>query len=414
MTGAMQPPDVDLGTRTTGARPYEGIKILDFTRVLSGPFSTQQLALLGADVIKIESPGGEEMRFGSLSGEWMDRGLSPSWMSMNANKRSITLDLKSPKAIEVVKRLVRGADVVVENFRPGVMDKLGIGYQALTRISPRLVYCAISGFGQNGPERGTAAFDGMIQAMSGLMSMTGYEETGPTRAGFAACDIISGMTAAFAISSALFQRTHTGTGQFVDVAMLDATLNFLRQQLVEYTVAGHVQKQFGNLSVSRKPTADMFRTKDGFLVLAVLTEPQFVRLMKLLGTASTLADPRFKDWASRIANRDSLKTIIEGALASADAVTWERRIKEHDIPGARVWGIDEIANHPQISHRDLLQSVETPFGAVTLAGPGFRLAHGSAKVDLPPPTAGANTTSVLAEAGYSRDEIEALAAEGVT
>lgn len=396
-----------------GARPFDGVKILDFTRVLSGPFSTQQLALLGADVIKVEELGGEEMRFGSLHKIWMERGLSPSWMSMNSNKQSVTLDLKQPKAVEIVKRLVRDADVVVENFRPGVMDKLGIGYAALSAINPKLIYCAISGFGQNGPERGTAAFDGMIQAMSGLMSMTGYEETGPTRAGFAACDIITGMTGAFAISSALFQRTHTGQGQFVDVSMLDATLNFLRQQLVEYTVAGHVQKQFGNLSVSRKPTADMFRTKSGFLVLAVLTEPQFARLMKLLGAEHVLADPRFKDWASRIANREPLKDIIETALASADAATWEARIKANDIPGARVWRIDEIANHPQIEHRDLLQGIETPYGPVTLVGPGFRLAHGSAAVTRAPVQPGGSTKDVLHAAGYSDAEISAFEAEKV-
>lgn len=395
------------------SRPFEGVKIIDFTRVLAGPFTTQQLALLGADVIKVEALGGDEMRFGSLDKAWMERGMAPAWMAVNSNKRSLTLDLKKPKAIEIVKRLVKSADVVVENFRPGVMDNLGIGYAALSKINPKLIYCAISGFGQNGPERTTAAFDGMIQAMSGLMSMTGYEETGPTRAGFAACDVISGMTGAFAISSALFQRTHTGKGQFVDVAMLDATLNFLRQQVIEYTVAGHVQKQFGNLSVSRKPTADMFRTKSGFLVLAVLTEPQFERLMKLLGTPDVLSDPRFSDWGKRIENRLALKEIIETALASADAVTWEKRIKEHDVPGARVWGIDEVVKHPQIEHRDLLKPVHGPYGDVTLLGPGFRLAHGGAEVDRPPPSIGEHNAEVLASAGYSPNEITALKAEKI-
>ena len=395
------------------SRPFSGVKIIDFTRVLAGPFSTQQLALLGADVIKVEALGGDEMRFGSLSKEWMDRGMAPSWIAVNANKRSLTLDLKKPKAIEIVKRLVKDADVVVENFRPGVMDNLGISYAELSKINPRIIYCAISGFGHTGPERTTAAFDGMIQAMSGLMSMTGYEETGPTRAGFAACDILSGLTGAFAISSALFQRTHTGKGQFVDVAMLDATLNVLRQQVIEYTVVGHVQKQFGNLSVSRKPTADMFRTKSGFLVLAILTEPQFERLMKLLGTTEVLADPRFADWPKRIENRHALKEIIESKLATADAATWEQRIKENDIPGARVWGIDEIVKHPQLEHRDLLQTVHSPYGDLTLLGTGFRLAHGSAEVDRAPPAVGEHNAEVLGAAGYSAAEITALKAEKV-
>lgn len=390
------------------SRPFEGVRIVDFTRVLAGPFATQQLALLGADVIKIEALGGDEMRYGSLSKEWMDRGMSPGWMAVNANKRSLTLDLKKPKAIEIVKRLVTKADVVTENFRPGVMDGLGIGYDTLSKVNPRLIYCAISGFGQNGPERTTAAFDGMIQAMSGLMSMTGYEESGPTRAGFAACDIISGMTGAFAVSSALFQRTHTGRGQFVDVAMLDATLNFLRQQIVEYSVVGHVQKQFGNLSVSRKPTADMFKTKAGFLVLAVLTEPQFERLMWLIGRPDVLDDDRFKSWPTRIANRGALKDIIEQQLAQDDAVTWEARIKEQDIPGARVWGIDEIVEHPQLEHRDMLQGVEGRYGPLTLVGSGFRMAHGGGAVTREPPSLGEHTTDVLREAGFSASEIASM------
>ena len=391
-------------------QPFAQVRIIDFTRVLSGPFATQQLALLGADVIKIEGLDGDEMRYGSLSKEWMERGLAPSWQSVNANKRSVALDLKQPKAIEIVRRLVKDADVVVEDFRPGVMDKLGIGYAALSQINPRLVYCAISGFGNTGPERTTAAFDGMIQAMSGLMSMTGYAETGPTRAGFAAADIISGMHGAFAIASALYQRTHTGRGQFVDVAMLDATLNFLRQQVTEYTIAGHVQRQFGNLSVSRKPTADMFRTKSGYLVLAVLTEDQFARLMRLLERPEVLADPRFKSWPERIANRPALREIIEAALASEDAATWETRLKAADVPGARVWSIDEIAGHPQLEERNLLQRVQTPHGPVTLVGSGFRLAEGESKVSRPPPRVGEHGEEVLREAGYSKADIEAMRA----
>lgn len=390
------------------SQPFANVRIIDFTRVLAGPFATQQLALLGADVIKVEAREGDEMRFGSLSREWMKRGLSPSWQSVNANKRSLTLDLKNPKAVEIVQRLVKNADVVVENFRPGVMDRLGLGYDALSKINPRLIFAAISGFGQTGPERNSAAFDGMIQAMSGLMSMTGYPETGPTRAGFAACDVLSGMTGAFAISSALYQRTHTGKGQFVDVSMLDATLNFLRQQVTEFTIAGHVQRQFGNLSVSRKPTADMFRTADGFLVLAVLTEEQYQRLANLLDRPQLLTDPRFKDWPTRIENRLALKNILEDALSTADAPTWERRIKAADVPGARVWGIDEIVTHPQVAAREQIQSIPSPHGDLRLMASGFRLAHGGARVDRAPPAIGEQTGEILAEAGYSDAEIAAI------
>jgi crotonobetainyl-CoA:carnitine CoA-transferase CaiB-like acyl-CoA transferase len=187
-------------------RPFEGVKILDFTQVLAGPYASYQLALLGADVIKVERREGEDMRRTPLSREWAERGLAPGWQAINGNKRSLTLDLSRPEAITIVKQLAVQADVVMENFRPGVMDKFGIGYAALSAINPRLIYCAISGFGQTGPARLGAGYDGKIQALSGIMSITGHAETGPTRAGFAVCDVLSGSTAAFGVSSALFQR----------------------------------------------------------------------------------------------------------------------------------------------------------------------------------------------------------------
>ena len=240
------------------SKPFAGVRILDFTRYLAGPYGTYQLALLGADVLKIESRDGDETRSQLISKEWADRKMPPGFLAVNGNKRSITLDLRRPEAVEVVKRLVSTADVVWENFRPGVMDKLGVGYDVLSAINSRLIYCAVSGFGHTGPERTTAAFDGKLQAMSGIMSITGEPAGGPMRAGFAICDTIGGITAALAVSSALYQRTHTGRGQFVDVAMLDAALAFIPGPVSEYTVAGIEQRQIGNGSVSRKPTASRF------------------------------------------------------------------------------------------------------------------------------------------------------------
>ena len=188
------------------SRPFEGVRILDFTQVFAGPFSTYQLALLGADVIKVERKGGEQMRFAPGSKEWADRAMAPTWCAVNANKRNIALDLKHPKSVEIVHRLAAKADVVAENFRPGVMDKLGIGYEALRALNPRLIYCAVTGFGQEGPARDAPSYDGRIQATSGIMSITGHPESVPTRAGFAICDALSGMTAAFAMASAIHQR----------------------------------------------------------------------------------------------------------------------------------------------------------------------------------------------------------------
>jgi crotonobetainyl-CoA:carnitine CoA-transferase CaiB-like acyl-CoA transferase len=395
------------------SKPFAGIRILDFTRYLAGPYGTYQLALLGADVVKIESRDGDESRSQLVSREWAERKMPPSFLAVNGNKRSITLDLRRPEAVEVVLRLVAGADVVWENFRPGVMERLGLGYEALAAHNPRLIYCAVSGFGHTGPERTTAAFDGKLQAMSGIMSITGEPAGGPMRAGFAICDTIGGMTAALAVASALYQRTHTGRGQFVDVAMLDAALAFIPGPVSEYTVAGIEQHQIGNGSVSRKPTANRFRAKEGFIVLAVLTEKQFGSLMRTIGRAEALADPRFADWAARTQNVAALREIIEGALATDDPETWEARLTAADVPCASIWTIDEIVKHPQLEHRDVLQTVDSPYGPLRLVGAGFRLAHGSPGLDRPPPALGEHTEAILAEAGYTRAEIDRLRGQGI-
>jgi len=404
-------------TATQSARkPFAGIRILDFTRYVAGPFGTYQFALLGADVIKIEPKSGDEMRQSSpVSREWSDRKLGPSFLGISANKRSVALDLTKPKAVEIVKRLAERADIVWENFRPGVMERFGLGYDVLRTINPRLIYCAVSGFGQNGPERNTAAFDGKLQAMSGVMSITGHEDKGPTRAGFALCDTIGAMTAAFAVSSALFQRSETGRGQFVDVAMLDAALSFLSGQVAEYTVTGHIHKQFGNLSTTGKVTGNRFKAGEGDLMLSVMTERQFANLIRALGREDALADPRFADWPTRARNEPALRAIIEEALAGDSAKSWEKRLTAADVPCAAIWPISEIVHHPQLEHRDVLQRIQSPFGELTLVGSGFRLLEGgTGGIDRPPPRIGEHTDEVLAEAGYSADEIAALRADGVS
>ena len=393
-------------------KPFAGIRVLDFTQVFAGPFGTFQLALLGADVIKVERPGGEEMRNGPLSKEWSDRGMAPGWLAINANKRNIALDLKDPSAIEIVKRLAAKADIVTENYRPGVMERLGIGYEALSAINPGLIYCAVSGFGQNGPERNTPSYDGRIQAVSGIMSITGHEGTGPTRAGFAVCDAIGGMTSAFAIASALFQRTHTGKGQCIDVSMLDSTLAFLSPLVSEHTTTGHIHGQYGNQAISRRPTANLFKVGEDNLLLAVNTEKQFKALMAAIGRPELLDDPRFADWHGRTEHESALREIIEGAFATGNITEWEDRLAEAGAPASQVRTIAEAYRHPQLDHRDVRQSVDSPHGELSLIGSGFRLAHGGGSIETAPVPPGEHAEEVLAEAGYNEDEITAFKSAG--
>ena len=390
------------------AQPFANVRILDFTHYLAGPFATFQLAMQGADVIKVEPRGGDGMRLGPVSKEWSERGMGPGWMAVNAGKRSITLDVTKPEGADIARRLAAEVDVVVENFRPGVMERLGIGYSELSKINPRLIYCGISGFGATGPEAGSPSFDGKIQAMSGLMSLTGEPEQGPMRAGFAAADISSGMMAAFAVASALYQRTHTGRGQFVDVAMLDSMLNFLGGLVAETTVAGFRHTQFGNRSVSRKPTADRFRCGNGFIVLAVLTEKQFTSLMTMLGRADALEDPRFADWYTRMEHAAALREIIETAFADGDPKQWETRLSTASVPCATVYTLEEIIEHPQVAHRGLLQSVKTPFGPVNLVSTAIHLAHGQGGINRPVAQAGEHTAEVLATIGYDATGVAGL------
>ena len=394
-------------------KPFEGIRILDFTQVFAGPFGTYQLALLGADVIKVERKGGENMRFSPGSKEWAERAMAPTWCAVNANKRNIELDLKDPKAIEIVKRLAAKADVVAENFRPGVMDRLGIGYEALSQINPRLIYCAVSGFGQDGPWKDTPSYDGRIQATSGIMSITGHEESVPTRAGFAVCDALSGMTSAFAIASAIHQRTQTGKGQLIDVAMLDATLTFLSPTVCEYTIAGVKQGRFGNQAVSRIPTANLFKVKGGHILLAVNNEGQFRNLLKCIGREDILNDPRFVDWPTRIDNEPALREIIEDAFAEADAETWEVRLAEAGAPASRINSLADAVNHPQLAHRDVIQEVDGHYGPMTLIGSGFKLAHGGGSVDRAPAELGEHAEEILEEANYSVAEIADMRTAGI-
>lgn len=391
-------------------RPFEGVRILDFTQVLAGPYATFQFALMGADVVKVERREGEDLRYMDMrrtpaSNKLKEQGLMPRWQAVNAGKRSLTLDLQKPEAVEIIKRLAAEADVVAENFRPGVMDRLGIGYAALSAVNPRLIYCAISAFGQTGPERLGAGYDGKIQAMSGLMAMTGHEATGPTRAGFAVCDVIAGSTAAFSIASALYQRTQTGKGQLIDVSMLEASLAFLSSEVADLTMTDVKPQLLGNRAVSLAPTADLFKTGDGDILLAVTFDRQVLALMTALGRAEVLDDPRFSNEVARSQNEGALREIIEAALATKTAREWERILNDAGATCAGIWKLEEVIDHPQIAARNAIHQVETPNGPARLAGLGFKLAHGGGRIDRAAPRLSEHTDEVLAQAGYTLSEL---------
>lgn len=398
----------------TDPRPFEGVRILDFTQVLAGPFASYQLALLGAVVTKVERREGEDMRRTPLSRDWADRGQAPAFQAVNGNKRSLTLDLQAPAAQDIIRRLAERADVVMENFRPGVMDRLGLGAAALTALNPRLIWCSVSGFGQTGPWRTEAGYDGRIQATSGIMAMTGHPGGDPLRAGFAVCDTLSGMTAAFAVASALFQRARTGRGQVIDVSMLEATLAFLAPQVADWTVAGHRQTPWGNQAISRRATANLFRAGSGHLLLAVNTEKQYRALMQGIGRADALDDPRFADWFLRTENAAALRAVIEDALAAAEPEAWEVRLNAAGAPCARVRRVDEAVEHEQVQARPgVMQAVDTPWGPLRFATTGFRLAHGDARLERMAPAPGADADAVLAEAGYTAEDIARFRADAV-
>ncbi|QEX15572.1 CoA transferase [Hypericibacter terrae] len=392
-----------------------GVRVLDLTNVLAGPFCGYQLALQDADVIKVEIPdGGDLARQLGASPELNDRLMGASFLAQNAGKRSITANLKSERGREVFRRLVATSDVLLENFRPGVLARLGLGYEDLKAVKPDLIYCAISGFGQDGPLSRNPAYDQIIQGLSGVMSLTGDANVGPFRVGYPICDTVGGITAAFAICAALYRRGIGGEGQFIDVSMLDSTLVTLGWPLSNWLLAGVEPQRMGNENVTASPSGT-FRTGRGLLNIAANKQEQFVALCQVLGVAHLTVDPRFAQRENRKKNRPALTALLEQALLERTAEDWETLLNEAGVPAGRVLDVPDVLRHPQVVHRGVTQTFEGVDGlpgAVTVMRSGFQASGHPGEADRPPPALGQHAEELLGELGFTGAEIAALRQEG--
>jgi CoA:oxalate CoA-transferase len=337
-----------------------GIRVADFSHVMAGPFASHLLQRLGAEVIKIEAPGaGDAMR--NYGADRRYDGMAPAFIAVNAGKKSVALDLKNAVDLATAKQIVARSDVVLENFRPGVMARLGLGADALRAAHPRLVYCSVSGYGQSGARRDWPAIDNIVQATSGMMSLGGEPDGPPMRVGFPVVDTLTGQTAAFAILAALLRRERSGEGDYIDVAMFDATLAFMASAVVPYLVTGKALARTGNTGYSGQPTSALFRARDGRQIsLGVVQQHQFVALTKLLGCEHWLQDARFADPETRRANAAAIQAALGEQFLKRDAADWEARMSAAGIPCGMVREIGEAASMPDLADRQLLHALDIP------------------------------------------------------
>ena len=397
------------------ARAFDGIRIIDFTQVLAGPFATAQLAHLGADVIKIEQPdSGDQTR--GLMADSADAGMSPSFLTCNLGKRSLTLNLKAPEARAIVYALVRSADVVVENFTPGVMQRLGFDYPSLAALKADLVYCSISGYGQSGPKSALAAYDGAIQAASGMMAITGHPDTGPMRTGYMPVDMATALNAAFVISAALYRRRVTGEGQHLDVAMMDTAMVMQAPQVSNFLVNGVQPELFGNRSPTRQPTANVFATADGRIQVVALKEPQVQKLFAVLGCADHYTDPRFATADARVEHTNAVNELLTSRFSRDTTGAWLERLTAASVPVAEIRDFAAVVADPQFDHRGAFVEFDSPTRPGTrlrVVGTGYVATTDGPMLQRPPPKLGEHTDELLTEIGYSRAAIADLRQRGV-
>ncbi|MCX6549953.1 MAG: CaiB/BaiF CoA-transferase family protein [Acidobacteria bacterium] len=395
-------------------RLLEGVRVLDLTNVLAGPFATMHLALAGADVIKIENPDGGDLarKLGNVPALNQEL-MGTSFLAQNANKKSLTLNLKLPEAQAIFLALVPTADVVVENFRPGVMARLGLGYEALRAVNPRVVYCAISGFGQTGPDAHKPAYDQIIQGLSGAMDVNGDERLHPLRCGFPLCDTVGGLNAAFAIMGALYHRERTGEGQFIDIAMLDSVMPLMAWVAANLLIGGLPPVPMGNDNFTAAPSG-VFATLDGCMNIAANQQAQWESVCDVVGLPELKTDERFRKRDVRKANRALLTRLLETKLKEKPTTYWVDALNAKGVPSGDILDLATALAQPQVRHRGTIQSVHEPgIGDLKLFNLTAKFEKTPGAIETPPPRLSAHTGEILGALGYSPDAIDALRQKGV-
>ncbi|MDX2417293.1 MAG: CoA transferase [Xanthomonadales bacterium] len=392
----------------------QGVRVLDLTNVLAGPFATLHLALLGAEVIKIERPGSGDLarKRGTLT-ELNEQLMGTSFLAQNSNKKSVTLNTKSPEGKDIFKRLVKDADVLVENFRPGVMDRLELGYDILKEINPGLIYCAISGFGQTGPDAKKPAYDQIIQGLSGEMAVNGDERLNPLRTGFPVCDTVGGLNGAFAIMAALYHRERTGEGQLIDIAMLDSIMPMMGWVAANLLIADRDPVPMGNDNFTAAPSG-VFSTGDGLINIAANKQEQWESVCNVLGLPELKTDERFEKRDIRRQNRKQLTPLLEGKLAARGTDEWVELLNAKGVPSGAILSLRDALHQPQIKHRETLKEVPVDgIGNIPLFNLTAKFEKTPGDITSPPPRLSAHTAEVLAGIGITEDELAELQAKRI-